>query len=112
MARERIFGEDYWIPTDPYEVVFFPNEILPAHRTVYPPILKDKNLILRVVQGSVKDDPNVPIYHIVYSYKHAGESISLSVFRSRDVGEAMDFCRRCTDCQVMLKLIGKGTFFV
>lgn len=108
-ARERVFGEDYWIPTDQYEVVFFPPEILTAHLTVYPPTIKeDGKFMLRVVQGSIKNEPSEALYHVVYSYKHHGHLESLSIFRSRDVGVAMDFCRRCQECRVLLKLIDKN----
>ncbi|TMS36574.1 hypothetical protein L596_003707 [Steinernema carpocapsae] len=100
--------EDYWIPTDSYEVVSFPADLLEAHRVVYPPINGKSPASLRVVQGSMKNEPGTQVHHVVYTYVvDNSERRSLSVFRSDDMAQAVDFCRRCVECRVLLKLIDK-----
>ncbi|KAK0396979.1 hypothetical protein QR680_001929 [Steinernema hermaphroditum] len=106
-AREKVFGEDYWIPSDAYEVVLFPPDLLDAHRTVYPPINGKSPASLRVVQGSMKNEPGTSVHHVVYTYTVDEETKSLSIFRSEDMAQAIDFCRRCVECRVLLKLIDK-----
>uniref|UniRef100_A0A1I7XWZ9 phospholipase A2 n=1 Tax=Steinernema glaseri TaxID=37863 RepID=A0A1I7XWZ9_9BILA len=106
-AREKVFGEDYWIPSDVYEVVLFPPDLLEAHRVVYPPINGKSPASLRVVQGSMKNEPGTLVHHVVYTYTLEEETKSLSVFRSDDMSHAIDFCRRCVECRVLLKLIDK-----
>uniref|UniRef100_A0A7E4VRA1 phospholipase A2 n=1 Tax=Panagrellus redivivus TaxID=6233 RepID=A0A7E4VRA1_PANRE len=107
-ARKGVFGEDYWIPTDSYEVVYFPAELLAAHKTLYPVQMGKKHRpMLRVVQGSLKNAPGEPLHHVVYTFRYENSRESLSIFRSTDFGEAVDFCRRCEDCRILLKMIDK-----
>uniref|UniRef100_A0AC35GL51 Phospholipase A2 n=1 Tax=Panagrolaimus sp. PS1159 TaxID=55785 RepID=A0AC35GL51_9BILA len=107
-ARERVFGEDYWIPTDPFEVVFFPIELLSAHKVLHPHNDAGKaNHMLKVVQGSVKNAPGEPLHHVVYTYRHEHRDLNLSIFRSNDFGEAIDFYGRCEDCRILLKMADK-----
>ena len=63
--------------------------------------------MLRVVQGSAKNAPGEPLHHVVYTYRHEHRDLSLSIFRSNDFGEAIDFCRRCEDCRILLKMADK-----
>lgn len=110
-ARERVFGEDYWIPTDSYEVAFFPPELLTAHTSIYPPpsVAVQKTLghiSLSVVQGSLKNEPTNALHHVVYTYNNDGNRESLSIFRSIDPADALDFLRRCEECRALLRLLG------
>lgn len=112
-TRERIFGEDYWIPSDAFDVVVFPSEFLKTHKTVYPPHAKDSsvNHTLRVVQCSLKPDQNVKIMnHVVFTHTSNGNKETLSLFRSEDLGEAMDFCRRCEECRALFKMLSMFKF--
>uniref|UniRef100_A0A915DMC7 Uncharacterized protein n=1 Tax=Ditylenchus dipsaci TaxID=166011 RepID=A0A915DMC7_9BILA len=115
-ARERVFGEDYWIPTDQYEVAFFPPELLTAHKVVYPPgysLNSGSQVPLTVVQGSIKNEPATTLHHVVYTFVGMlpGETRdhceSLTIYRSTDVGEALDFCRRCEECRALLRWLDK-----
>lgn len=66
------------------------------------------HISLTVVQGTLKNEPSSALHHVVYTY--LGEEASresLTIFRSKDVNEALDFCRRCEECRVLLKLLGK-----
>ncbi|CAD5215806.1 unnamed protein product [Bursaphelenchus okinawaensis] len=109
-TRERIFGEDYWIPSDSFDVVGFPSEFLKLHKTVYPPHAKESShsVTLKVVQCIAKPDiPNLRILnHVVYTHYSSGEKETLSLFRTEDLGEAMDFCRRCEECRALFKMLG------
>jgi len=128
-VREKVFGEDYWIPSDPHEVAFFPQELLTGHKVLYPPH-DDSNsdtdgeqeagtygksltppcnhVSLTVVQGTLKNEPSSALHHVVYTYLGDEASReSLTIFRSKDISEALDFCRRCEECRVLLKLLGK-----
>ncbi|VDN07642.1 unnamed protein product [Thelazia callipaeda] len=97
-ARERVFGEDYWIPSDCYEVVPFPLDLLRAHNSVYPDINSKKGL--RVVQGTLKNRPTSPLFHVLFSKGCEEEDskaqeefelpATLSIFRTHEIQEAVD----------------------
>ncbi|GMT36222.1 hypothetical protein PFISCL1PPCAC_27519, partial [Pristionchus fissidentatus] len=103
-ARESIFGEDYWIPSDPNEIVFFPQELLRAHKIVFPP--EDGTVMIRVVQGSVKNRPGVPLHHVVYTVSEDRNAPTYSIFRTSEVDDAVDLCRRCHECQFLFTRLG------
>jgi ssDNA-binding replication factor A large subunit len=63
--------------------------------------------MLKVVQGSVKNAPGEPLHHVVYTYRHEHRDLNLSIFRSNDFGEAIDFYGRCEDCRILLKMADK-----
>ncbi|CAJ0951815.1 unnamed protein product, partial [Mesorhabditis belari] len=102
-AREQIFGEDYWIPSDPHEVVAFPSELLLAHKIIFP---QDEDSMLRIVKGSLKNDPSTPIFHVVFQKeKH---KFAYSLFRCKGESsqdDAFDLCRRCLECQMLFSII-------
>ncbi|KAI1725474.1 ankyrin repeats (3 copies) domain-containing protein [Ditylenchus destructor] len=107
-AREKLYGEDYWIPVDQYEVAFFPSELLPAHKFIYPPSSNDSRPDLTVVQGSLKNEPTKCLHHVVYAYStDQGNQESLTIYRSYDVEDALDFCRRCEECRALFNLLDK-----
>ncbi|KAK6033358.1 ankyrin repeat protein, partial [Ostertagia ostertagi] len=105
-ARESIFGEDYWIPSDSNEIVLFPLELLRAHRVVYP--ADNHKSSLRVVQGSIKNRPAQPLHHVVFSVSEAVHAPSYSLFRSSIIEEAVDLCRRCLECKILFKLLDRS----
>lgn len=110
-ARERVFGEDYWIPSDPYEVAFFPQELLSTHKIVYPLVSNEKcatnsHLSLMVIKGCIKNEPFTAIYHVIYAFNSESHRETLSIFRSTEMAEAIDFCRRCEESRVLLRLLG------
>uniref|UniRef100_A0A0K0FBV7 phospholipase A2 n=1 Tax=Strongyloides venezuelensis TaxID=75913 RepID=A0A0K0FBV7_STRVS len=111
-AKDKLLGEDYWIPSDPCEVVYFPDELLLGHEIVYPDVThipKSSPPSLRVVQGTIKNEPSKPLHHVVYSYNVEGKIFkSLSLFRSQDLEESLDFYRRCLECKILLKFIDKS----
>lgn len=106
---ERVFGDTYWIPSNVYDVAIFPNEILKHYETIYPTHVEDGEESvpsLRVVESESKihgTESNL-IKHVVFS--HDGHRETLSIFRTQDVNEAMDFCRRCEECRVLFKMLG------
>ncbi|CEF60107.1 85/88 kDa calcium-independent phospholipase A2 [Strongyloides ratti] len=112
-AKDKLLGEDYWIPSDPCEVVFFPDELLLGHEIVYPNSLDEKKIIpipsLRVVQGTIKNEPSKPLHHVVYSYSVETKVFkSLSLFRSQEMEDALDFYRRCLECKILFKFLDKS----
>lgn len=111
-CSERLFGEDYWIPSNVYDVVIFPNEYLKNHHIIYPPKVDEINgpiPVLRVVQSQKQSEVNI-INHVVFS--HAGHRETLSIFRTLDVNEAIDFYRRCNECRVLFKMLGKKIYLL
>ncbi|WKY14278.1 hypothetical protein Q1695_000097 [Nippostrongylus brasiliensis] len=105
-ARESIFGEDYWIPSDPNELVLFPLELLRAHKVVFP--ANEHKSPLRVVQGSFKNRPAQPLHHVVFSLSDAANAPSYSLFRSYSIEDAVDLCRRCLECEILFRLIDRS----
>lgn len=59
-----------------------------------------------VVQGSLKSDPSVALNHVVYTCTEDGKNRHLTIFRSFNAEEALDFCRRCDECRVLFNLLG------
>uniref|UniRef100_A0AC35TXJ3 Phospholipase A2 n=1 Tax=Rhabditophanes sp. KR3021 TaxID=114890 RepID=A0AC35TXJ3_9BILA len=114
-AKDKLLGEDYWIPADSYEVVYFPDELLSAHETLYPDSedtveSSSTSTTIRIVQGTIKNEPTVPLHHVVYSYKMDDPKKAiktLSLYRSRDLPDALDFYRRTLECEILLTLIDK-----
>ncbi|KAJ1359716.1 85/88 kDa calcium-independent phospholipase A2 [Parelaphostrongylus tenuis] len=105
-ARESIFGEDYWIPSDPNEIALFPLELLRAHKVIFP--ADDHNSQLRVVQGSVKNKPAEPLHHVVFSLSELPNAPSYSLFRSTVVEDAVDLCRRCVECKILFRILDRS----
>ncbi|KAL3108003.1 hypothetical protein niasHT_018304 [Heterodera trifolii] len=111
-AKERVFGEDYWIPSDPFEVVDFRSDLLASYCVVFPAV-EDTTAAnagsspLMVVQGSVKDkEPSTKalMNHVVYTVEESGgRRRTFTIFRSNIVEEALDFCRRYEECRVLFR---------
>uniref|UniRef100_A0A1I8B5N7 phospholipase A2 n=1 Tax=Meloidogyne hapla TaxID=6305 RepID=A0A1I8B5N7_MELHA len=105
-VKEKFLGEDYWIPSDPYEVVDIRSELLACHKIVYPPDGQIGTTALMVVQGSLKSDPSIALNHVVYTCaEENGKNRHLTIFRSFNAEEALDFCRRCDECRVLFNLL-------
>lgn len=83
-----------------------------AHKVIYPILptrekgASGSHVSLTVVQGSAKNEPFVALHHVVYAFNGEGHRESLTIYRSTDLAEAIDFCRRCEECRVLLRLLG------
>ncbi|KAL3098401.1 hypothetical protein niasHT_022765 [Heterodera trifolii] len=111
-AKERVFGEDYWIPSDPFEVVDFRSDLLASYCIVFPAVedtaaANGGSSPLMVVQGSIKDkEPSSKalMNHVVYAVEeNGGRRRTFTIFRSNIVEEALDFCRRYEECRVLFR---------
>ncbi|KAL3075125.1 hypothetical protein niasHS_013348 [Heterodera schachtii] len=104
--KERVFGEDYWIPSDHFEVVDFRSDLLASYSVVFPTeedtaAANGGNSTLMVVQGSVNDNM---MNHVVYTVEESGRRTrTFTIFRSNIVDEALDFCRRYEECFVLFR---------
>uniref|UniRef100_A0A914X3D3 Tumor suppressor p53 n=1 Tax=Plectus sambesii TaxID=2011161 RepID=A0A914X3D3_9BILA len=97
-AKERMFGEDYWIPADSNEIAVFPADLFAAHPRMLPS-KSDKEVIFSVCQGSVKNQPNMSLYHVTFAFTNEeGQTQTLSIFRSNDIQEAIDLYQSCHAC--------------
>ena len=79
------------------------------------PIEGNDESSLRVVQWSLKPqtpDLSVALSHVIYVHKNAESTETLSLFRSPDLEEAIDFCRRCEECRGLFHLLGMYAVFL
>lgn len=129
-VKERFFGQDYWIPrfviftfpilqsimhfSDPYEVVEIKPELLVCHKLVYPENAVIGKTPLIVVQGSPKNnEPSLALNHVVYTCSVTGrKEVFFTIYRSRALEEALDFCRRCDECRVLFGMLGLWLIFI
>ena len=102
-TRERIFGEDYWIPSDPFEVTHVPADVLKNCEVIYP--AGQQNVSLKIIRGGMKGDPSTPLYHVLYIYRDGQLRQSLSIYRSENHIDSFDFYRRCEECRILLRLL-------
>ncbi|KAI3420797.1 hypothetical protein GPALN_014417 [Globodera pallida] len=103
-AKERVFGEDYWIPSDPFEVVDFRPDLLASHKIVYPEDTGGSMPSLIVVQGSIKNEQSMALNHVVYTVEgESGQKRTFTIFRSQMLEEALDICRRYEECRVLFR---------
>lgn len=90
----------------------FPQELLCAHKVVYPQSTAKKGL--SVVQGSLKNRVSSPLYHVLLSDTNDELSktnngccpVTLSIFRTHELQEAIDLCNRCYDCEALFLTLG------
>jgi hypothetical protein len=54
----------------------------------------------------MRSNPAQLIYHVAYSYHDGTIRHSLSIYRTHNFEESLDFFRRCEECRVLLKLLG------
>lgn len=105
------------IPRKPVviQVVPFPVELLRAHNAIYPNSSSAKGL--RVVQGTLKNRPASPLFHVLFSKENEEKGsnnrrddvellVTLSIFRTHEIQEAIDLCNRCYDCEALFMLLG------
>ncbi|MFH4976835.1 hypothetical protein AB6A40_003544 [Gnathostoma spinigerum] len=101
-VREKVFGEDYWIPNDSNEVAVFPQEMLASHTEVF---RHKETCPIFVVQGSLKQKPNEPLYHVLFAKAEGSVQRTLSMFRTDSLQESIDLCSRCSDCELLFTLL-------
>ncbi|KHJ96736.1 ankyrin repeat protein [Oesophagostomum dentatum] len=75
-------------------------------RVVFP--AHDHRSLLRVVQGSFKNKPAEPLHHVVFLLSDSPNSPAYSLFRSTDVEDAVDLCRRCLECYILFRLLDRS----
>lgn len=82
-------------------------ELLSCHKIVYPADAVMGETPLMVVQGSIKNEPTLALNHLVYTCaEENGKKRYFTIFRSRALEEALNFCRRCDECRVLFYHLG------
>jgi hypothetical protein len=83
--------------------------LLGTYKILYPANAKIGEAPLMLVQGSIRNDTKTNLNHVVYTC--AGENNDkkrlFTIFRSSEVEETLDFCRRCDECRVLFRLLGE-----
>lgn len=83
------------------------SELLACHKIIYPVDGQIGKTALLVVQGSLKSDPSMALNHVVYTCTdETGKNKHLTIFRSFNAEEALDFFRRCDECRVLFNFLG------
>ena len=84
-------------------------ELLASHKIFYPAIDEIGETPLAVIQGTIKKEK---LNHVVYTCSPedcggGNKKRYFTIYRSKDLEEALDFCRRCEECRVLFRLFGE-----
>ena len=93
------FGEDYWIPSDPFKVTHVPADELKNCEVIYQ---CQQDVSLKTIEGSMNRDPSTNLFHVVYI---CDGQLPLSIYRSENHTDTFNFCRRCEECRILLRML-------
>lgn len=110
-----MWGEDYWVPSDPTVIVRFPMEALQNCERILP----EEDDIQTNPSFSIvcRETDESPLYHVTFSVaakknKLRHEIPTLSIFRSKDVHAVTDLYQSCILSAELFSRLGVFPFFL